>query len=91
MRTESRRRKEAHSVDDVHTLEDLAEDDVTSVEPRSLDGGDEESARNEKSGSSQARMKERRDKTHCEPFVSGPALAIDISPGWVWRNLKSVW
>lgn len=32
------------SLDDVHALDNLAEDDVLAVQPRSLDGADEELA-----------------------------------------------
>ena len=33
-----------NSLDDIHALDNLAEDDVLAVQPRSLDGADEELA-----------------------------------------------
>ena len=72
-------------VDDVHALDDLAEDDVAAVEPLGLDGGDEEL------GAVAVRMvcqwsPERPviGRTH----VLGPALAMDSRPGLVCLSLK---
>tara|TARA_R110002003_G_scaffold64_12_gene6066 strand:+ start:22907 stop:23209 length:303 start_codon:yes stop_codon:yes gene_type:complete len=70
------------SLDDVEALDDLAEDDVLAVEPRGLDGADEELRA--VAGVCQWGLPCAGEVTH----VPGPALAMERIPGPVCFRLK---
>jgi hypothetical protein len=69
-------------LDDIEALDDLAEDDVLSVEPRGLDGADEELRA--VAGVCQRGLRCAAKVTH----VPGPALAMERIPGPVCFRLK---
>ena len=73
-----------HLLDDVHALDDLAEDDVLVVEPRGHNGGDEEL----RAVGCEAVSKCTVAKARAGSVLLGPALAMERRPGVVCFSLK---
>jgi len=88
-------------LDDIHSSCDAAEDDVLAIEPVSLDSAPKGKAHKHVSGVGRAnrsaplsfaRSASRRGthRKNCEPFVLGPALAIERMPGPVYQQHSTV-
>ena len=71
------------SLDDVETLDNLAENDVLAIEPRGLDSADEELR-----AVATVNVRSKSEKCRSCTYVPGPALAMERIPGPVCFRLK---